>query len=498
MGITIRQRRASPLAVLAVALILPGRATPADWSVVPSLRWRESYSDNINLAPPATAQADLASELAPGVTVARHSPQLQLTAAYLLQWIYYRHRPSTHAHNLQASLHAVPVPDWLQIDGRSSISRRQVSPFAALPDDSIQTDGNSTEVRSHALTPSLRHRFAGLASVDLRTSFERVSTGDGSLQSRSQENSLSIYSDNGGPLGWAAQVRRRHVVDRQFEPVDLDKESVSLRLKLSGRLSVNASAGSETNSFRGESPASRFWNTGLVWTPSPRTTVSASTGRRFFGKTYGLEASHRAQRSLWRLAYMEDITTTHLQQFSMDAAQSNAALNRWWLTGIPDPVARQAEIDRVLGGGGLHFISHGYFLQKMLTASLALTGARNTVLLSYSGTRRNALTVNTVSSTQLPPSETELSDQTRQHALDANWRYQASPRTNMSLSASRSRITSLPTGRSADNTILRAGLQHQFQRRLDGSIDVRHARHDGAQGAAYRENAVSASLHYRF
>jgi uncharacterized protein (PEP-CTERM system associated) len=498
MGITTRRRCAPPLAVLAVALALPGRAMPADWTVVPSVRWRETYSDNINLAPPGTAQGDLASELAPGITVLNRSPRLQLTADYLLQLIDYQHRPSTHTQNLQASLHAVPVPDWLQLDGHSSISRRQVSPFGALANDNVQLDDNSTEVRSHTLTPALRHRFAGVASVDLRTTLERVSTGDGSLQSRSQENSLSVYSDNGGALGWAAQWRRRHVVDRQFEPVDIDKESVSLRLKVSGRLSLNGSIGSETNSFRGGEQDSRFWNTGLVWTPSPRTSVSASTGRRFFGKTYGLEASHRAQRSLWRLAYMEDITTTHLQQFSMDATQSSAALNQWWMTGIPDPVTRQAEIDRVLAGGGLHFINHGYFLQKLLTASLALTGSRNTVLLSYSGSRRNALTINTVTAGQLPPSDTEANDQTRQHALDANWRYQASPRTTMTLSASRSRITSLPTGRDADNTIVRAGLLHQFQRRLDGVIDVRHARHDGVLGASYRENAVSASLHYRF
>lgn len=498
MGTTTRRPAAPPLALLALVLAIPGSAVPADWNVVPSVRGRVSYSDNINLAPPATAQADLASELAPGITVSTQQPRLQLSAAYLLQLFAYRHRPSSHAHNLQASLHALPVPDWLQLDARSSISRRQLSPFGPLADDPVQRDANSTEVRSHALTPSLRHRFPGLAALDLRATLERVDTADGSLRSRSHENSLSVYSDNGGPLGWATQLRRRHTVDSQLEPVDMDRQSASLRLKISGRLSANAAVGSEKNSFRSDPQASRFWNAGMVWTPSPRTMAAASTGRRFFGKTYGLEASHRSLRSLWRLGYTEDITTTHFQQFSMDASQSNLALNQWWKTGIPDPVVRQAEIDRVLGGGGLHFVSHGYFLQKLLTASFGLNGVRNSMLFSYSGSRRDALTVNSVLAARLPPSDPALTDRTRQHGFDANWRWQASPRTSLTLSANRSRITSPQDGRRADNTILRGGLTHQFQRRFDGTIDLRHARHDGAVGGSYRENAISASLNYRF
>ncbi len=498
MGITTRRQAAPPLALLALVLAVPGRAIPADWSVLPSVRGRVSYSDNINLAPAATAQADLASELAPGITVSTRQPRLQLSAAYLLQLFAYRHRPASHAHTLQASLHALPVPDWLQLEARSSISRRQLSPFGAQADDPVQRDANSTEVRSHALTPSLRHRFPGLAAIDVRATLERVSTGDGSLQSRSHENSFSVFSDNGGPLGWAAQLRRRHLVDSKLEPVDMDRESVSLRLKISGRLSAHATGGSEKNSFRSDPQASRFWDAGMVWTPSPRTLAAASTGRRFFGKTYGLEASHRAQRSLWRLAYTEDITTTHFQQFSMDASQSSMALNQWWKTGIPDPLVRQAEIDRVLGGGGLHFVSHGYFLQKLLTASFGLNGVRNSVLFSYSGSRRDALTVNAVLAARLPPGDPVLTDRTRQQAFDANWRWQASPRTSLTLSAIRSRVSTPEIGRRADNTILRGGLMHQFQRKLDGAIDLRHARHDGAVGGSYRENAISASLNYRF
>jgi uncharacterized protein (PEP-CTERM system associated) len=487
-----------PLAVLAVALALPERTGAATWNVVPSLRWRESYTDNINLAPPASAQADLASELAPGISVSTSMPRLQLNASYLLQLVAYQHRPSSRSHTLQAGMHAIAVPDWLQFEARSSISRRQVSPFGAQENDAIQQDANTTEVRSHALAPFLRHRFIGLASVDLHSSIEQVSTGDSNLHSRSVERGLGLVGDTTGALGWSAQVRRRHVDDSAFAPVDLDTWSASLRLKMSGQLALAGTVGAEHNSFRSNEGDGRFWNASMSWTPSPRTSLTASTGRRFFGKTYGLDASHRTRRSLWRLAYVEDITTTHFQQFSLDAERSSTALNQWWQASIPDPIVRQAEIDRVLGGAGLHFISHGYYLQKLLTASLALTGAQQTFLLSYSANRRNALSINSVSAENLPPGDSALFDMTRQQALDANWRWLASPDTTLSVAANRSRISSDSTGASASNLALRAGLSHRFQRRLDGVIDVRHARHGGLPGTAYRENAVSASLHYRF
>ena len=64
MAITASKRRRAAVArqgaaacgVLATVLVLPAPSGATDWTFLPTLRLRESYSDNIQLAPPAQAR----------------------------------------------------------------------------------------------------------------------------------------------------------------------------------------------------------------------------------------------------------------------------------------------------------------------------------------------------------------------------------------------------------------------------------------------------------
>ena len=59
-------------------LLIAQRASALDWLVAPSLRLRESYSDNALLAPPGQEKSDFITEIAPAIALIASGPLLQL------------------------------------------------------------------------------------------------------------------------------------------------------------------------------------------------------------------------------------------------------------------------------------------------------------------------------------------------------------------------------------------------------------------------------------
>lgn len=506
MAITTRHRRARVLSVLAASLALASRAGAVDWNVVPSVTGRLSYSDNMHLRPAETASGETIAAFAPGIAVSAVSHRFKLNAAYTLQAIGYSGGDEKLTHNLVAGANAILVEDWLFAGARASISRLAISPFGPQIVDPAQRTGNDSTVKTVSFSPTLRHRFPGVCTAEMRFSHENVSSGNDLLSTRSDSAALKLGSDTTHGWGWDTQYERRRLDDAGLVPVHLTTTSGSVRYALSPRLMLSARAGYEDNDYRSiAGPAQgSFWSTGVYWNPSPRTSLNASFGRRYFGNTYGLDLSHRAHRSVWRLSYSENITSTHGQFLALGPADTAAVLHQLWATSVPDARLRQQQIDRflgrvaALGRGGMNYFSHRYYLQKMLVASLAVGGSRSTFVVNLSGDSRTAQTSSIVDSTLLGAAEATLFDRTRQRGADALWNMRLNSRVNLNAALSRNRVTSLSTGRTDTNTILRLGLTRQFQRKLSGALELRRVQHGSSSGGAYRENAITASVNLQF
>lgn len=503
MVIMIRRRRARVLTVLAASLALAPRAGAADWSVVPTLRTRLSYSDNVHLMPGAMARGEFIGELAPGIAISTASRRLKLNAAYTLQAIAYSEDADSLTHGLLAGANAILVEDWLFASARASISRLAVSPFGPQIVDPSQRTGNDSTVRVASISPVLRHRFPGTATAEARFAYESVSSGNDLLSARSGTAAFRIDSDATHGWGWNAQYERRRLDDAALAPVNLTSSSGSLRYVLSPRLMVSARGGYEDNDYRSVAGPAQgsFWSIGADWRPSPRSAFSASVGRRYFGDTYGLELSHRARRSVWRLSYSEDITSTHAQFLALSPVDTASVLHQLWSASVPDPRLRQQMVDLFLSvsqalgpRGSVNYFSHGYYLQKMLLGSLALGGSHNTLMFNLSADSRTAQTANIIDSALLPPGETTLFEHTRQRGANVVWNWQLNARSSVNATLARNRVTSVTNGRTDTNTILRVGLKRQFQRKLSGALELRRVQHGSTSGGAYHENAVSASL----
>ncbi|MYM28231.1 TIGR03016 family PEP-CTERM system-associated outer membrane protein [Duganella sp. CY15W] len=494
---------------VAVLLLLaaPAVTARAEWTVTPTIRVRESYSDNYNLAPPEQARGQFTTEVSPGIRVSTSTPRLQLALSYTLQQIAYSHQPDRTGQQLDAHGHGEIVPDWLFLDASATISAYNVSAFGPQLLDPTQSTSNGRTVRSRVLSPYLRHYFRGLATAVLRHDDQHTGSG-GLLDVRSKATTLQLTGDNGGKgMNWDLNLRHVQTDDAAQTPITMEDVNLTLSYPVNTSIGTFVTAGYEKHDFHalGAAPRGKSGSVGGVWTPSPRTRLAASIGHRYFGKTYSLDAGYRLRNMFWTLNYSEDITSTHGEFLSLPPAALSDFLYDLWATRIPDPHKRRQAIQlflaisQMLGqNGNVNFFSHRYYLQKQARLSGVYSTPRTTVALHLASTGRTAQTSSAIDSALLGQDQLMLTDRTRQDSIQLGWSWRMSARGTVTLGVSHSRARSLSTGREDHNRVLSLNLARQLSSRINGTIDIRHAHHTSNHGGNYHENSVGAALTLTF
>lgn len=511
MAITTSRRtpQAMPLLPL-LSLLLPAPALAVDWLVQPSLRQRVSYTDNALRAPPGKAQSDFITEIAPAIALIGTGPRLRVDLDYSWHKSLSGQRGNSEDHDLRAAADAELVQDWFFIDANASVSRRNISPFgqqliADLPD----TDNAST-VRTTGISPYLRHRFRGLATAELRYTRNSVDSGGDLLSVHSDELELLL---GGEPRSqgwtWNASHDVRRTQDSKLAPVRMQRSSVGLRYPFGRKWAATASGGTEKEGYMsstGKAPEGRFWSLGGVWTPSPRTSLAFSTGKRFFGNTYSLDATLLQRHTNWQLSYSENITTLPTQFARLGDRDAGQLLDQLWRAILPNARDRRLRIAAFLRyanklgpeRGAINYFSHRYFLQKQLQLTMARATAKSAMVVGVTAVDRTAQTASGIDSALLPGMTFGSEDRMRQVGGNLGWSWQANSRSSVNVDAGYASVRSLSVPRRDNNITVTAGYTRILQPNMTASIDVRHVRHTSNRGGDYRENGVSATLTMQF
>jgi uncharacterized protein (PEP-CTERM system associated) len=508
---TAKRLRLTPLAA-ACALLACGPCH-ADWKFTPTIGTTETWTDNVNLKAADQAQGQLVTESTPGFFLSSDSARLKLAASS--QWHFFAYRdkglPNTHDHQHQYQLDAkaMMVDQLLFLDAAASGGPQAVSAFGPQLNGNLYALGNQTEVHTWRISPWLKQRFGTSADLTARYTRDGVDAGLQNQFGSSVGSTVNLDLASGAAwhtLGWSLDYMRQDLDNRLAGHSSSQTATASLRYRLDAKWSATASAGYDDYDYQalGGRTAGRSWSGGAIWTPSQRSTVQASYGRRYFGQTGSLLASLRSRRSVWSVNYSDDVTTTR-SQFVLPAAIDTASmLDRLFSTAIPDPAARAQAVAAYMQTAGLpatlansvNYLSNRYMRQKQLQAAVALRGAHGDLLFSAFDTARTALSLQQSDSQLLGSQLATLNDDTRQRGASATWNYRMSSRTDGLLALTATRVRSLATGLTGSNRALRAGLSHQFSGKLRGAVELR--RTDGDTGAGsgqrYRENALAAAL----
>ena len=504
-----------PLAPLTawIALAWPAPASAAEVTIKPSIDVRETYSDNVTLAPIGSEQSGFITEIAPHLGIEAKGARMSLSADYTMRYFDYTRvdRGSNLQHDLRAVGNAELLEELLFIDADASSTRQSISAFAPRTNDRGDVAGNQADVRTYRVSPYLRHRFGRAATAEARYTHDALKTDRGGL-SDSTADHLRLGIASGADyqrMQWKLAFDDQKIDYETTDDVETRAISGEVRYLVTPRFAITGTGGYEDNTYLsiGKKPEGAFWALGFAWMPAERTSLAASAGRRFFGNTFSFSAQHRTRISVWNASYQEEITTAR-SQFLTPTIQSTADfLGGLWKNSIPDDAQRGATVDRFIREADLpdtvvvpvNSFTNRVFLQKAANASVALKGVRNTVVTSIFRIEREPQSVAAADLAISAAGGALNGEATRQDGVSTTWNWNMSARTSMTAGAAYTRIKSLLTGREDDDVTLRAGVAHQFQPKLRGGVELRRLdRRSNAVAGDFRENAVVAFLQMSF
>ena len=163
-------------------------------------------------------------------------------------------------------------------------------------------------------------RLAASATADFRYGYNRVdySAAD-QLNSRADQYSARIQS---GPsfnrVNWNMSYSQQNVIYDNYPNSTFKSAQGQLGYFVASSLNINGTLGYEENKYDTASvnTSGRIWNVGFDWAPSPRTSLSATYGRRFYGDNYSGSFKHNSRLTQWVASYAEEITSVRDMQLA--------------------------------------------------------------------------------------------------------------------------------------------------------------------------------------
>src|SRR5579863_7019618 len=136
-------------------------ATQPPWLVVPSLGLGETWTDNVNLAPPGQQKTDLITSISPDLTVTHQSARLQSSLDFSPQILIFDLGTSSPIFqpNMLGTGHAEIVPETFFFDGSAAVSQNYVNLAAAVAPTTLTTSSNLQTTETVNASPYLVHHF---------------------------------------------------------------------------------------------------------------------------------------------------------------------------------------------------------------------------------------------------------------------------------------------------------------------------------------------------
>lgn len=474
-------------------MLLTGAFAPAaagDWTIAPRFTLGATYSDNIQLSD-TDRQGEMILTQQPGVSVRGNSGRASVNFDYNLQNRVYVEEGSRNAldNQLGATAQAEIIRDMLFLDARANVGRQNVNTFGRVSDTPLLDTGNTAQVVNWSFGPSFRYRLPSLGSVTANYTFSNTSAGGQADEFGGAQHNVNFNLNSGeqlGRFGWAISTGASQSSSFQggSDP-RFGRVNGQLSYQFHRRFRAFTNLGYDLNDFQsvtGEDDSGVTWSLGATWTPTPRSTLTASYGDRPFGGTFSMDARHRAGRWNFTSRYTEDFTTT--QQVLLQRSQFILVDEE----GLPiiDPdtnsfVIIDADIPR---------LTDDVILQRRFDYNLSYQLRRGTLgLNAYRDDR----------------SFQEAGDSEQVYGIRLNASRPLSPRLRSSLSLFwESGDSDAPLGGAGlANEFERYGLtprlNYTFGRSLTGSLLYSHQRSDGnGTGADYYENRVSGFLTLTF
>ena len=468
----IRDKRACHTGYLAgLCLLFSGLSVhAAEWDNSLGLGVEASYYDNILYAAPGEEVSDKILILTPALEVHGEGARASLDLSYRLQSINYASNNEYDGKYEQYSADSSIElgEDWLFLDLASGRTQRAIAATGVIPIDNIGISSNRTNATTYTVSPYISTRFSENSAMLLRYTRDRISYDDDvPISPISDARRYDFWLTGAGMLDWRISASRNEF-DVPGEDSGADNYYSDMGLRLSydtgSQFTPHFSYGVEDNRIQGSvyENGGSYWEAGFAWEISSRTTLSASTGKRFYGKSHAFSLTVAGRYMNINADYSEDVTSD---------AQGYALRN---ISNLPP------------GGsyGGFRPITNDPYINKRMAAGVIFSKSKTSLNLSVYSSKRQFLS---------------SGDADRNYGSRLAWGWAISSRTTTSFDVNVQRYKSYYSD--ITNTLMMLGLsaRHQTTETLATEFGYRQRRQDSG-GAAYnyRQNILFFSLTAEF
>ena len=511
------KRVRAPAALLA---LLMAPAAFADVKFTPAVSGTETYSDNVGQQPADRAESSFITEVTPSFSLISNGPRLKLSAAAQLHlYSYSQKTANTNNTNgqYQMNMQAKLIDELLDLNASATRQTSSLSPFGPQGNDSLYSDSNRTNVSTYSISPTLRHRFGGTADAYLRYTRNRVE-GDRVLGTTNGENINANISSgsNFRTVGWGLNASQDTFTNGGGLGVGFGNNrsqnaEANVRYRTSPSLSLTATGGYDKYEYASqgtEQSQGASYTGGFIWTPSSRTRLQMSYGRRYYGNTGSMSLAFRSHRSAVNATYGDTVTTSRQQFLAGTALSTYDLLNAMLTASIPDPIERQKAIADYIAATGVtptltnntNYLTNVFQRQRTFQAGYSLEGAHSTGTVSVYRMRTNALSTQTATSDILGQNLALLNNNLDTTGTTASLTRRLSRATQALASINFQHSKTLDTDFSTNTESVRLGLTHAFDAKLRGSAEIRQIRgsYYNIGNSRFRENAISATILMQF
>jgi len=304
-----------PCVVVAAVLATPAPLAAGEWRFSSGALLRETYSDNVNLAPEGEEEGELVTDVNPGFSLRGQGARLSANLDYNLQAIFPAGDSVSRSlnHQLQADSSAELLERIVFVDVRSTVSQVNQTNTGRDSRSNITGAGDSTDAITYSVSPYVVHRFGSYADSLVRYTFDGVINEGDAEDSTSTGVSANLTSGRRfSRMPWSVDASRRTIDNERSQDTDFQRVAGTLSYVFNRQWRVTGSAGREFNDFASsqDEQDGPFWRVSTTWTPSVRTTVEAGYADRFFGSNVFFDVEHRSRRTVWHASFAEDTSTT--------------------------------------------------------------------------------------------------------------------------------------------------------------------------------------------
>lgn len=308
-------------------------AHAGDWQITTGVGIEETYSDNANLASDnETRKSDLITSVTPNISIRGSGGRTSLNLDYSHTRLFHAYDTSddTSINSLSATGNIEVWKRVAFIDATASLSRQVVDSGGAVSDTAAGQTRNRSNVRSFNISPYFLHHFGAWVETVSRTRYSKVTNSASGVSSNTTRQ--TTFAINSGRrfqrFGWSLTLDQIKEARDDATPTRRTKNvDGNFTFAVNRQFSLLSGVGYEDieDGTLNNQPQGLTWNAGFLITPSPRTSLRATFGRRFEEREISVDATHSLSRRTSFTATFSETQSTSQSQINRDL--SNFAAN---------------------------------------------------------------------------------------------------------------------------------------------------------------------------